>query len=90
VPESIEEMLAKGYFGTVIEILEKQVAEKPDNFDAWMKLAEVQGRHCANLRAAEKLVRQIEINPAFNAEQVAQARTRLNEWQRTREQEQKG
>jgi len=79
-PESVEEMIAKGHFGTAVEILQQQVAEKPENFNAWMKLAEVQGKHCSNMRMAERIVRQIETNPAFNAEQIRQAKISLSEW----------
>ena len=79
-PESIEGLLAGGYFGTAAEILEKKVEAEPGNFEAWIKLAEVQGKYCANLRQAEKIVRRIEINRAFSAEQIGQARNRLQEW----------
>lgn len=80
VPESLEEMLAGGHFGTAVETLQQQVKDEPGNFDAWMQLAEVHGKYCSNMRLAEKIVRQIEANPAFNPEQAEQAKCKLNEW----------
>jgi len=82
VPETIDELLAQRYYGTAIEMLEQQVSHEPNNFDAWMKLAETHGRYCANLQLAEKIVRQMAKNPAFSAEQIEQAQTKLIEWKR--------
>jgi hypothetical protein len=78
-PESIEELLACGYFGTAVEVLEEKTGEQPQNFDSWLKLAEVHGKYCGNIRLAEKIVRQIETNPAFTTEQIQTAKTRLSE-----------
>jgi hypothetical protein len=80
IPESLEEMIANNHFGTAVETLQQQVTDEPKNFEAWMKLAEVYGKHCSDLRMAEKIVRQIETNRAFNAEQIRQARSKLGEW----------
>jgi hypothetical protein len=80
VPQSIEDLIAKKYLGTAIDILERQCEAEPGNFDCWLKLAEVHGLHCANFQIAEKTIRRIEANPALNAEQKEQARTRLGEW----------
>lgn len=79
-PESIDELLARRYFGTAIEILEQKIKEQPQDFDLWLKLAEVQGQHCGNIKRAEKIVQQIEANPAFSPEQIELAGTRLEEW----------
>lgn len=83
IPESLEEMLAGGHFGTAVETLQQQVKDESGNFDAWMKLAEVHGKHCSNMRMAEKIIRQIETNPAFNPEQAEQAKVKLSEWRET-------
>ena len=83
-PESIEELLVHGYFGTVIEILEQKIEEQPGDFDLRLKLAEVHGRHCGNIHRAEKIVRQIETSPGFTPEQVQNARTKLGEWREAR------
>jgi tetratricopeptide (TPR) repeat protein len=77
LPESIDELLALGYLGTAIETLEQKIKEHPGNFDLWMKLAEAQVVHCGNFQRAEKIVQQIEANPAFNPEQVQFAKTKL-------------
>lgn len=81
-PDSIEELIAKKYLGTAIDILERQCETEPGNFGAWLKLAEVHGLHCANLQSAEKTIRRIEANSAFNAGQKQQARNQLQEWRR--------
>jgi tetratricopeptide (TPR) repeat protein len=80
MPESIEELIAGKYWGTAIDVLEKKCEAEPGDFDAWLKLAEIHGAHCANIPLAEKTVRRIEANPAFNTEQKQQARHRLKEW----------
>ena len=87
-PESIEELLAQRYFGTAVEILENKVEAEPGNFELWFKLAEVHGKHCANLRSAEKMVGRIEANPAFSAEQIRLARAKLREWRDAAEKQQ--
>ena len=83
-PESLDELLAKGYFGTAIEILEQKVKEQPQDFDLWLKLAETQARHCGNIHQAEKIIQQLEANPAFSPEQIQLARARLKEWREAR------
>jgi hypothetical protein len=85
-PESIDDLIAKKYLGTAIEVLEMKCETEPGNFDAWLKLAEVHGVHCANIPLAEKTIRRIEANPAFDAEQKQQARNRLREWREKRNQ----
>jgi tetratricopeptide (TPR) repeat protein len=80
LPESIDELLAGRYFGTAIEILERKIKEQPADFDSWLKLAETHGRYCGNISRAEKIVRQIENNPAFSLEQIQLAGTKLAEW----------
>ncbi|HEV2435787.1 MAG TPA: tetratricopeptide repeat protein [Verrucomicrobiae bacterium] len=79
-PESLDGLLAKGYFGTAIEILEQKTRERPQDFELWLKLAETHARHCGNLKRAEKIIQQIETNPAFTPEQIQLAAARLIEW----------
>ena len=74
-PESLDELLANGYFGTAIEILEQKTKEQPQDFDLWLKLAETQAQHCGNINRAEKIIQQIEANPAFSPEQIQLARS---------------
>ena len=63
-PESIDELLAQGYLGTVIEILEQKIKEQPGDFDLRIKLAEVHALHCGNIHQAVKIVQRIEALPA--------------------------
>ena len=84
LPESIDELLAQGYFGTVIEILEQKIGEQPRDLDLRLKLAEVYSQHCGNIHRAEKIVRQIETDPGFTPEQAQHARTKLGEWRKGR------
>lgn len=81
-PKSIDELLAQRHFGTAVEILEQKTEEQPQDFDLWMKFAEVYAVHCSNMNRAEKIIRQIEINPAFSPEQIQVARTKLKEWRK--------
>jgi thioredoxin-like negative regulator of GroEL len=79
-PESVDELLAKGYLGTAIEILEQKTREQPADFDSWLKLAETHARHCGHIKRAEKIIQRIETNPAFSPDQTQLATTKLKEW----------
>ncbi len=81
LPESMDELLAHGYFGTAIEILEQKIKQQPGDFDSRIKLAEVHGLHCGNIQQARKIVRQIEIHAGFTPEQIQNARAKLAAWQ---------
>lgn len=85
-PESVDELLAKGYFGTAVEILEQQTREQPADFDLWLKLAETHACHCGHIKQAEKIIQQIEANPAFTPEQIQRATAKLKEWREARSQ----
>jgi tetratricopeptide (TPR) repeat protein len=80
LPDSVDELLARGYLGTAIETLENKVKEQPQDFDSWLKLAEAHGLHSGNIQRAEKIVRKIEGDRAFTAEQIGLAKARLAEW----------
>ena len=81
-PESIDELLAQGYFGTAIEILEQKIEEQPRDLDLRLKLAEVYIRHCGDVHQAEKTVREIETSSGFTTQQMQNARTKLGEWRK--------
>ena len=83
-PESIDELLAQGYLGTVIEILEQKIKEQPGDFDLRIKFAEVYGQHCGDVHRAGKIVREIEAHPGFSPEQIQKARAKLDEWRKAR------
>jgi len=77
---TVEELLAEGSFGTAVEMLEKEIQETPHDFNLRLKLAEVYAVHCRFTAKAEKIIRQIELTPAFSPQQMAQARARMKEW----------
>jgi thioredoxin-like negative regulator of GroEL len=79
-PQTLDELLARGFFGTAIEILENQVQEQPQDFELQLKLAEVYAVHCANFQRAEKIIRRLEADPNFSAEQLRAAKARQREW----------
>lgn len=76
---SVDELLARGFFGTAVQMLEEQVMAEPKNFDLQLKLVEVQAVNCHNLPVAEKLLKQME--GTFSREQIQFAGSRLKEWQ---------
>lgn len=86
LPESVDELLACGYLGTAIEILERKIKEQPKDFELWLKLAEAHGLHSGNLQRAGKIVQQIEANRDFSAEQIQMAKARLEEWREAKPQ----
>lgn len=83
-PESVDELLAKGYFGTAIEMLEQKTRRQPADFDSWLKLAETHACHCGHIKQAEKIIQRIEANPAFSSEQTKLAGARLTGWREAR------
>jgi len=83
-PESLEDLIARGYFGTAIEILERKIREQPGDYDSRIRLVEVHARHCGNVQPAMKIVRQLELDPGFTPEQIRNARARLEEWRQGR------
>ncbi|HSY17045.1 MAG TPA: tetratricopeptide repeat protein [Candidatus Acidoferrales bacterium] len=83
-PQSLDDLLAQGFFGSAIEVLEQKLREQPGDFDLLLRLATIQAVNCANLPRAEKLVRQIEADPRFTPEQAAAARAKLKEWHEAR------
>jgi hypothetical protein len=83
-PESLEEMLAKSFFGSAIELLEQKIKAQPGDLDLRLKLAEVHAVHCDNLPRAEKIVRQVETEKIFSAAQTASAEMKLKEWREAR------
>jgi hypothetical protein len=83
-PESIDELLAHGYLGTVIEILERKTKEQPQDFDSWVKLAEAHGKYCGNFQRAEKIARQIEFSRDFSPEEIQHVKNKLGEWREAR------
>jgi tetratricopeptide (TPR) repeat protein len=80
LPESVDELLSLGYLGTAIGILERKIKEQPEDFDSWLKLAEVHAKNCGNLHRTEKIVEQIEIKSVFRPEQIQLAKAKLKEW----------
>lgn len=78
--DEVDELLGSGRLGTAIETLEEKTNAQPENFGLWIKLAEVHSVYCGNLNRADAIIRQIENNPGFSAEQIQTARTRLHEW----------
>jgi hypothetical protein len=81
---SVPELLSAGHLGTAIEILEKELAERPQDFDLWITLAEAYGVHCRNLDRATKIVARMEGTGRFTAQQIKTAGLMLNQWRDNR------
>jgi tetratricopeptide (TPR) repeat protein len=86
LPESVDELLACGYLGTAIEILERKIKEQPRDFDSWLKLAEAHGLYSANIPRAEKIIEKLEAGNNFSAEQIQIAKEKLKEWREAKPQ----
>lgn len=80
LPESVDELLAQGFFGTAIETLEEKIKAQPLDFELRLKLAEVHAVHCKNIQRAEKIIRQMEAGSGFSLLQIQLARARLQGW----------
>ena len=83
-PDSLTELLAQGYFGTAIEMLEQKIKEQPGDFDLRLTLAEVYARHCADDHRAQKIIQEIQASEDFSPEQKSSAWPRLEEWRKAR------
>jgi hypothetical protein len=77
---SAAELLAGGYLGTAIEVLEARLKEQPGDFGAWLSLAEAYGHYCRNPKRAGEIVADMEASARFTSEQISQAQTKLGEW----------
>ncbi len=87
LPESVDELIACGYLGTAIEVLERKIKERPQDFDSRLKLAEAHGLHSGNIQRAEKIVEKMEGANKFSAEQIEVVRTKLKEWREAKPQQ---
>jgi thioredoxin-like negative regulator of GroEL len=79
--ESVDDLLAQGFFGTAIELLETQIKAQPKDYELRLKLAEVQAVRCKNFIRAEKIIRQMDATSFFSAQQMESARWKFREWQ---------
>ena len=80
LPETVEGLLAAGYFGTAIEMLEQKAAEQPENFDAQLRLIEARALHSRDFATAKRMIKDMETRKAFPADQIATAKAKLEEW----------
>ena len=79
-PESVDELLAQGFFGSAIERLEEKIKAEPQDFELRLKLAEVHAVHCKNFQRAEKIISQMQAVANLSPSQLASAWAKLKEW----------
>jgi hypothetical protein len=79
-PESVDDMLAQGFFGTAMETLEAKNKAQPEKFELRLKLAEVHAVYCHNFQRAEIIIRQMETAAIFSPQQIKSAQAKLKEW----------
>jgi hypothetical protein len=65
---------------TAVELLEKATVEEPQNFDVWLKLAEVYGVNCRDLNRAARIVQKMEFSATFTPQEMEFAKAKLREW----------
>jgi tetratricopeptide (TPR) repeat protein len=83
-PESVDELLAQRHYGTAIERLEEAIRATPGDFALRLKLAEIHALYCDDLTAAGKVIRRLETEKIFNAEQLEMAAGELKKWREAR------
>jgi tetratricopeptide (TPR) repeat protein len=86
LPETTEELLAGGFFGSAIESLERKIKERPDDFDLWLKLIEAHALHVGDTRRAEIIVEQLKVKSSITAAQIEIAKGKLREWREAKTQ----
>jgi tetratricopeptide (TPR) repeat protein len=77
---SVDELLAQGFFGTAIELLDEKIKAQPQDFELRLKLAEVHAVHCNNFQLAEKIIRQMAAGSNFTPQQIELAGAKFKEW----------
>jgi tetratricopeptide (TPR) repeat protein len=78
--DKMDELVADRCYGAAAEMFLKELKADPKNFDLWLRYAEVYGRHCGNLKEAEKIARQMAALRVFSDEQMQVTTSRLREW----------
>ena len=78
--DKIDELVAQRGYGAAAELLQNALKAKPQDFDLWLRYAEVYGLHCGNITGAEKIITQMHRLRVFNAEQMQIAATKIQEW----------
>jgi hypothetical protein len=79
-PKSVDELAAQGFLGTAIEKLEAQTRAQPDDFEGWLKLAEIHAVHCKDFRRAQKIIQQLGAGSRFTPQQIESAWAKLKNW----------
>jgi protein involved in temperature-dependent protein secretion len=79
-PQTVDELLAQGFFGTAVELLEKKIKAQPQDFELRLKLAEVHAANCKNFQRAEKIIRQMGTDSSFSPQQIELARAKFKDW----------
>ena len=82
-PESVDVLLAQGFGGTAIELLEEKIKAQPQDFELRLKLAEIFAAHFGNFPRADKIIRQMEAGSNFSPKQLELANAKLKEWRKT-------
>lgn len=78
--DKIDALVGDCRYGTAEEMLKEELKAKPEDFDLWLRYAEVHGLHCGNIRAAEKVIEKMFKLRVFSDEQMQAARANLKGW----------
>jgi hypothetical protein len=79
-PAALEKLLAARSLGAAVELLEREIKQRPTDWHLQFKLAEVYAVHCHDLGRAENIVLRCEHQPGLPADQAELARVKLAEW----------
>ncbi|MEI8291553.1 MAG: hypothetical protein WCH99_18950 [Verrucomicrobiota bacterium] len=78
---SVSYLLAQGYYGSAIEILEGEIEANPKDLDLRLQLAEVFAVRCGEIERAGKVIQKMQ--RIFSPEQMEVARAKLKQWRET-------
>ena len=81
--ESVDTLISQWRFSSAITLLKDRVRVQPEDFEAWSKLAEVNGQHCGRFQEVERIIRLMEMERHFSPEQIQSIRDKLKEWRAT-------
>jgi hypothetical protein len=82
-PATLDQLLAAGSLGSAVELLEREIKQRPMDWKLQLNLAEVYAVHCGDMTRAEKIVNRLEQQPGFGADHTTYVRAKLEEWRTT-------
>ena len=80
IDPKINSLMEAHFIGTAVEQLERNLEKYPEDYNGWMRLADIYINECFQQKPAERIVQRIINSRDFTAEQKAAAVANLRKW----------